>query len=519
MNALPVPSIHRKISGFKLPRLFLFIAAWVQASGTTWYLDKAAAGANDGTSARDAWVSVNAVDLKKLQSGDTLLIQGGDYSTEELKLLLPRSASNITFKIDPSATKKAVFKSIYLQGGNGSTVDGLLPGSEAKQYNPTIQMFRTVGLNTMRVHERVFPASSVMIRESTGATVRGIECDQSALVMGRDDGRMQQHGIAINGAVKNCVIEYCHIHDTIGDGINLIYNDVKGTSFDNIVVRYNYVYRVGDDCLQSGHGNVDIYGNFLDQAGAPVYYGGHPDAVQINPFSSYVKIHENVLVDALQQPFLEKVEGEIYCYNNIVLCLRSEAVPPKPPFQTGGATISSADGYQKQRGYLGPSFGNLIFAYNLIYNDTATPALKGYWPATEKNNVIFTGNVYINDRLGASFAAGESMFEKTSVWWDQAGVVWYDFQGRRTGTNRPRFFGTALNKDPGLIDPENLNFHPASANSTVVGLGRNLTEYGITTDFDGNPRPTSGSWTAGPYEWTGAAVKSGLRQVPTPPAK
>ena len=39
--------------------------------------------------------------------------------------------------------------------------------------------------------------------------------------------------------------------------------------------------------------------------------------------------------------------------------------------------------------------------------------------------------------------------------------------------------------------------------------------YGITTDFDGNNRPATGNWTAGPYQWTGGLVNGALAMIPT----
>jgi hypothetical protein len=512
--------IFRLLAGWWILMLFAANPAGIFAA--TWYLDRAARGANNGTSAIDAWTTIKAVDLKKIQAGDTLLIQGGDYSAEELLLQPAQGRRNITFRIDPSATKQAIFKGIALYAASECTIDGLLPGSAQGHYSTSIQMFRTVGFNSLKIQARLLPANSVLIRESTGATIRGIECDQSAMKAGVDDNRMQQHGIAINGRVRNLTIEYNYVHDTIGDGINLNYaggNNPKygNTSFATITVRYNYVSRVGDDCLQGGS-NLDIYGNLFSQGGVPIYYGAHPDVIQINPFCSYVKIHENVLADSGQQPFVEKAEGEIYIYNNLILCLRSPTIGAKPPGQTGGPAISTADGNSKQSGYQSPSFGNFIFANNLLFNAAASGAFKGSWRSNGANNVVFTGNVFINVRLGAP-AKEQQLCEDTSLWWDLPGVVWYDSKGQVTRPFSPRYFGTARQKDPGLIDPENLDFHPASAKSPLIALGKNLTEFGITTDFDGNPRPATGNWTAGPYEWTGHPIEERLRDVPDPRKK
>ena len=288
-------------------------------------------------------------------------------------------------------------------------------------------------------------------------------------------------------------------------------------AFDSATIRFNYICRIGDDCIQGGS-NLDIYGNLLDQGGVPIYYGSHPDAVQINPFCSYVKIHENVMADTGQQPFVEKAEGEIYIYNNIILCLRSAALATSPG-QSHGPTLSSADGYEKGRGYQGLSFGNFVFANNLIYNCTSFVAINGGWPSNPANHVVIGGNVLLNCKFGA-LGTDQYWLEKTSVWWDLPKAKWYEFHGEATSVSgRARDFGAARHENPGLIDPDNLNFHPASAASAVVGLAANLTLLDITTDFDGNPRPPTGNWTAGPYEWQGSPNSTALPSVPDPRKK
>ncbi len=481
------------------------------AHATIWYLDAAAAPGGNGSLA-SPWNSTSAIALGSLKSGDTVYIQGGDYSKQELALLFGGSQTGLTFAINPTATKQAVFKAIQLYGADGLTVDGLLPGvrtATGPHYSNSIQMIKTVGLNTVGL---AGPSHSILIRQSTGATIRGVECDQSAIQYGVNDGNTQQHGIAVNGTVYNLIVEYNYVHDTIGDGLNYIYSGQNATSFTNIITRYNYVYRVGDDTLQGG-GNEEIYGNLLDQGGVPIYYGAHPDAIQINPFCSYVKIHENTMVDCGQQPFLENVEGEIYCYNNVILCLRTGAIATSPG-QTHGPVITSADG-RSGSGYTGPSFGNLIFANNLIYNCTSFSVFSGSWPSNSGNNVVITGNVMINCKQGAPLGA-LYFCENTSIYWDLPNVTWYDSGGNVASVPNPRYFGTSLNEDPGLINIAGLDFHPAAATSHVVGLSLNLSKYGITSDFDGSARPATGNWTAGPYQWTGQLLSGVVPLVPLP---
>jgi hypothetical protein len=46
----------------------------------------------------------------------------------------------------------------------------------------------------------------------------------------------------------------------------------------------------------------------------------------------------------------------------------------------------------------------------------------------------------------------------------------------------------------------NTNFIPLSTDTAALGNGTNLTAWGITNDFAGNPRPATGNWTIGAYQ-------------------
>lgn len=63
------------------------------------------------------------------------------------------------------------------------------------------------------------------------------------------------------------------------------------------------------------------------------------------------------------------------------------------------------------------------------------------------------------------------------------------------------------------------NFSPLATDTAVTGKGTNLTSYGVTDDFFGNPRPATGPWTVGAIENTGStnrAVQPPFLYPPTP---
>ena len=78
-----------------------------------------------------------------------------------------------------------------------------------------------------------------------------------------------------------------------------------------------------------------------------------------------------------------------------------------------------------------------------------------------------------------------------------------DTDGNPTGKSSTPFYNTALNSDPLLVSPGTYDFHP-KAGSPLIGIAPNLTSMlGPCFDFDGNPRPSVGNWTAGPFEGSG----------------
>ena len=99
----------RRSAAFVLAALLAILPGFQRLCAATFYLDVAAAAGGDGSSAKP-WKAVSSIGLTKLKSGDIVYIQGGDYSTQELALLFSASQTGITFAIDPSATKQAVFQ-------------------------------------------------------------------------------------------------------------------------------------------------------------------------------------------------------------------------------------------------------------------------------------------------------------------------------------------------------------------------------------------------------------------------
>ena len=68
-------------------------------------------------------------------------------------------------------------------------------------------------------------------------------------------------------------------------------------------------------------------------------------------------------------------------------------------------------------------------------------------------------------------------------------------------TNSMRWFDTDFNSKTATVQLD-ANFIPLSTDTVAIGNGTNLTAWGITDDYAGNPRPATGAWTIGAYQKT-----------------
>jgi hypothetical protein len=60
----------------------------------------------------------------------------------------------------------------------------------------------------------------------------------------------------------------------------------------------------------------------------------------------------------------------------------------------------------------------------------------------------------------------------------------------------------------------NADFTPATGDTVLIGKGTNLTSWGITDDFNGNPRPATGPWTIGAFETASTNVTASFTGTP-----
>jgi len=87
----------------------------------------------------------------------------------------------------------------------------------------------------------------------------------------------------------------------------------------------------------------------------------------------------------------------------------------------------------------------------------------------------------------------------TGGWWESGGLdTFYQWTNTFSVSNGFYFDPHSVASAP-KVDS---NFVPLSTDTVAVGNGTNLTAWGITDDFAGNPRPATGNWTIGAYQTT-----------------
>ena len=131
--------------------------------------------------------------------------------------------------------------------------------------------------------------------------------------------------------------------------------------------------------------------------------------------------------------------------------------------------------------YGGTGWDTNIFATNNLSYNVAFPIISPYSPpsvsGSDYNIFWASGGTY---PLFTYTDTAQRVFVNGSTGWKD--VTSFDSNSK---TNQPTL-------DANLV--------PTVADTVARGAGVNLTSWGITTDYNGNPRPSSGAWTIGAFE-------------------
>jgi hypothetical protein len=143
---------------------------------------------------------------------------------------------------------------------------------------------------------------------------------------------------------------------------------------------------------------------------------------------------------------------------------------------------------------------------SVVYNNTIIGKSGGYGigfnnSATLKNNLVLNADVYISAGASSVFTSDKNVFYGGDREFEKGSQVFYDLAGWK-GLG---YDASSLKADPKLSG----TFLP-QAGSSVIGAGANLTGLNIlalNTDLAGNPRPSSGAWDVGAYQYITTEVR------------
>lgn len=292
------------------------------------------------------------------------------------------------------------------------------------------------------------------------------------------------------GMANGTVVSFCGMQNCILDGFD-IWAGIP-TPNQHHCDGFQSITAGGSDPATTYFTNMIVSGNIIGPRMGPILSGG--------------------VVDSMNSPiFIQEHATDVKCYNNLIIAGAGYG------WGNPGIRVTTADliytNFHGKKSLianniiiseetgtgLGPlnadCFNNIVYKTSsyISQNSSTLWALGGYWPVSNTN--LF----YLAKERSSSSAFGVNS------------GPWAASYTRLRWTNSPAT-GPAdknLALDMDSIFEENPLFDSSyrpQAGSPALARGMNLTDYGITNDILGNPRPSSGAWTIGAFEGTNASV-------------
>ena len=284
----------------------LSFALHINAQTSTWYVDNAASGANNGTSWTDGWQSLADIQWGSIQPGDTILISGGADGSEKTyaEALTIKASGNETERITIQVGQEAGHNGTVVITGNqywGILFDG--SGMSVNGYCHYVTVSGQVGTgNECKIRVSDPDDSGIYIRGiSSNFIIEYIEIAYN----GADDAALGENGNAeIMGITEDIdssipirgEIRFCRFHENDADDIHMTSSYQEIMEFGRLKIHHCEFYQYNDDCIEVGINGVDIYNNVFHDRDA--YRSGHPDNIQ--SYGSYVRVYNNYFYNMLR---------------------------------------------------------------------------------------------------------------------------------------------------------------------------------------------------------------------------
>jgi hypothetical protein len=457
-----------------------FVSVSANAStAVTWYVDNTATGASNGTSWTNAWTSLSQI--SGVAAGDTVYISGGPSGSSQsysVSSWTPKGGSSgnpITYQIgqDTKHNGTATFT------GSSSWVTG-----------PFGFVIISGNANDGKMHFALSGYSCAISSTGTGQSNAIHDSRFTYVNFGSISG---VNAININYPYNDEVDHIRVLMSSSGADVCIHpYNCSGGNSFgSSFKLHDSTIYvpgvspngGIGCDGVQCGGNGVSVYNNkFYAMVGA----GGtnHQDFVQAWG-CSYVLVFNNYFYGSCESAVYPDnqttgaSEGYFYVFNNIIdTCQRGvdNVADSTCPTVTSESCMNNL------------AVNGQVLGFGIRYNNSSGSTT--YSDCWSMNNADYQN------------AGGDSYSANTATLVDNVTLGSSPFV---------RYTAGSTNND----------YHLTAAATSLIGKGTNLTAFianhpgteMLAYDMDGNPRPATGSWDIGPYQYTLPVILTGAAKL------